>query len=48
MHLLLWISVMLDFICTGFAELWKTGAKMKNENLPPAEFETTPGTAFES
>ena len=34
-HLLLWMYVMLDFICTCFAELWGTGREqnMQNETL---------------
>ena len=34
-HLLLWVHVMLDFICTCFAELWGTGREqnMQNETL---------------
>ena len=32
---LLWMNVMLDFICMGFTELWGTGSKQKcqNENI---------------
>ena len=35
MHILLWMNVMLDFICTGFAELWGMGRerKIQNENI---------------
>ena len=35
MHPLLWMNVMLDFICMGFTELWGTGSKPKcqNENI---------------
>ena len=34
-HLLLWMNVMLDFICMVFAKLWATGSKRKiqNENV---------------
>ena len=31
-HPLLWINVMLDFICVGFAELSATGIKRKIQN----------------
>ena len=29
LHPLLWMNVMLDFICMGFTELWATGIKRK-------------------
>ena len=32
MHILLWVNVVLDFICKGFAELWWTGKERKNQN----------------
>ena len=38
---LLWMNVMLDFICIGFGELWAKGSKrnIQNENMPPPGFE---------
>ena len=32
MHPLLWMNVMLNFICMGFAELWAMGRKRKTQN----------------
>ena len=32
MHLLLWMNVMLDFICMSFVKLSGTGSKHKNQN----------------
>ena len=34
MHLLLWMNIVFDFICTGLVEVWETGMgqKMENEN----------------
>ena len=31
-HPLLWINVMLDFICMGFVKLSATGSKRTNQN----------------
>ena len=38
---LLWINIMLYFICMNFAELWATGSKrqIKNEYMPPTGIE---------
>ena len=34
MNVLLWMNIVLDFICTGFVEVWETGMgrKIENEN----------------
>ena len=32
MHLLLWVDIMLDLICIGFAEQWEIGSKQKIQN----------------
>ena len=57
LDLLIWMNVMLDFIWTGFAELWGTGRerKMQDENIrlqwdssPKIRFEPTPDTALET
>ena len=32
MHLLLLMWDTLDFICIGYAKLWKRGSKQKNQN----------------
>ena len=41
LHPLLWMNVMLHFICIDYAELWATGnkRKIKNENMPPPGIE---------
>ena len=35
MHIILWIYVMLGFICIGYAELWWTGSKWYIQNRVP-------------
>ena len=38
MHILLWMNVMLDFICMGFAELGETGNKQTSRFLSKKQY----------